>query len=138
MPHLPEAVIAGREDVWLRWFFSEWCYNPECITGDDFETYVRAYQSPGAVRGAMDDYRAGTEDVAQDKADQDIKIAAPTLALWGEQSPVIVGLFDIKSIWQDMAKHVQFATIPHCGHLPPEEQPELVSQALLAFLGANG
>ncbi len=136
VPDLPEALIAGHEDVWLRYFFSEWCYNPEMISGEDFETYVKNYQAAGAVRGAMDDYRAGTEDVAQDDADKDIKIAVPTLALWGEQSHVVAGLFDVPAIWQEMASHVQFSVIPRCGHLPPEEQPEAVSQAILEFLSA--
>lgn len=134
VPDLPEALIAGREDVWLRYFFSEWCYNPETIAGEDFQIYVQAYQTAGAVRGAMSDYRAGTEDVEQDNADKDVPIACPTLALWGENSHVVAGLFDVEKIWSEMATHVQFATIPRCGHLPPEEQPDAVSKALLKFL----
>ncbi len=55
---LPEALIAGREDIWLRHFFSDWCHDPSTITGEAFDTYVRAYSAPGAVRGAMADYRA--------------------------------------------------------------------------------
>ena len=61
MPELPEALITGREDLWLRHFFSDWCYNPHTISGQDFDTYVQAYRRPGAVRGAMADYRANRE-----------------------------------------------------------------------------
>ncbi len=86
----------------------------------------------------MDDYRAGTEDVEQDNADKDTKIAVPTLALWGEQSHVVAGLFDVRAIWQEMASDIHFAPIAYCGHLPPEEQPEAVSQAVLEFLGTRG
>ena len=68
VPDLPEALIAGREAIWLRHFFSDWCYDPAAISGEAFDTYVRAYQAPGAVRGAMADYRANAEDVAQDIA----------------------------------------------------------------------
>ena len=28
VPDLPEALIAGREDIWLRHFFSDGCFNP--------------------------------------------------------------------------------------------------------------
>jgi pimeloyl-ACP methyl ester carboxylesterase len=84
VPDLPEALIAGREDLWLRHLFSDWCYNPLAISGEAFDTYVEAYRRPGALRGAMSDYRAIGEDVEQDQADADIKIACPTLALWGE------------------------------------------------------
>jgi haloacetate dehalogenase len=64
VPDLPEALIAGREDIWLRHFFSNWCYDPMTISGEAFETYVKAYSAPGAVRGAMSDYRATAEGVA--------------------------------------------------------------------------
>ena len=26
--HLPEALIAGREEMWLRHFFGQWSYDP--------------------------------------------------------------------------------------------------------------
>jgi haloacetate dehalogenase len=78
---LPEALIGGREDRWLRHFFSDWCYDPLTISGESFETYVQAYRRPGAVRGAMADYRANSEDVAQDQVDSDVKIACPVLSL---------------------------------------------------------
>jgi len=58
VPDLPETLIAGKERAWLRHFFSDWCYDPNAISGEAFETYVRAYEAPGAVRGAMADYRA--------------------------------------------------------------------------------
>jgi haloacetate dehalogenase len=83
VPDLPEALIAGREAIWLRHFFSGWCCDPAAISGEAFDTYVRAYRAPGAVRRAMADYRANAEDVAQDFADSEVKIACPVMALWG-------------------------------------------------------
>ena len=80
VPDLPEVLIAGRENLWLRHFFSDWCYNPQTISGEAFETYVQAYRRPGAVRGAMADYRANREDVAQDQVDAEVKITCPLLA----------------------------------------------------------
>jgi haloacetate dehalogenase len=64
VPDLPETLIAGREDLWLRHFFSDWCYNPDLISGEAFDTYVQAYRGPGAIRGAIADYRANSEDNA--------------------------------------------------------------------------
>lgn len=28
VPDLPEALITGREEIWLRFIFSSWCYTP--------------------------------------------------------------------------------------------------------------
>jgi haloacetate dehalogenase len=135
---LPEALISGREDIWLRHFFSDWCYDPHTIQGEAFDTYVRAYRAPGAVRGAMSDYRANAEDVAQDKVDAHIKIACPTLALWGADFYAVGKMFDMAEIWSEMADDLQTVAIPQCGHLPQEEQPEVVNEILLGFLDGFG
>ena len=134
VPDLPEALIAGREDLWLRHLFSDWCYNPLAISGAAFDTYVEAYRRPGAVRGAMSDYRAIAEDVAQDKVDAEIKIACPTLALWGADFHAVGKMFDMAAVWAEMASDLQTLSIPQAGHLPQEEQPEVVNTALLEFL----
>lgn len=134
VPDLPEALISGREDLWLRHLFSDWCYNPLAIDGEAFRTYVEAYRRPGALRGAMSDYRANAEDVAQDKVDADIKIACPTLSLWGADFHAVGKMFDMAAIWAEMASDLRTLPIPECGHLPQEEQPEQVNAALLDFL----
>ena len=134
VPDLPEMLIAGKERAWLRHFFSDWCYDPNAISGEAFETYVRAYEAPGAVRGAMADYRANAVDVAQDKEDADQLIEAPTLALWGEAFYAVGKMFDMADVWKGMARDVVTHAIPRAGHLPHEEQPEIVNRALVDFL----
>lgn len=131
---LPETLIAGKEAEWLHHFFADWCYNPHTIEGADFETYVKAYKRPGAVRGAMADYRANAEDVAQDLVDADTKIACPTMALWGEDFYAVGGMFDMKAVWESMATDLRAEPIARCGHLPQEEQPERVNELLVDFL----
>jgi haloacetate dehalogenase len=134
IPDMPEALIAGREDIWLRHFFSDWCHAPMTISGEAFETYVKAYSAPGAVRGAMSDYRASAEDVAQDLEDAERKIRCPVLSLWGADFGAVGRLFDMKAIWSEMAENLSVAPIERCGHLPQEEQPEAVNRLLLDFL----
>lgn len=136
---LPEALIAGREAIWLRHFFSDWCHDPTTISGAAFDTYVAAYSAPGAVRGAMSDYRASAEDIAQDLEDADRKIACPVLSMWGADFGAVGRLFDMKAIWSEMADDLRVAPIENCGHLPQEEQPDEVNRLLLDFLdGWNG
>jgi haloacetate dehalogenase len=136
---LPEALIGDHIEIWLRYFYRNWSYNPEMMSDEEVLTYVKAYSQPGALRGAFNDYRAGPEDVAQDEADANELIDCPTLALWGANSPVVPTLFNVMEIWQKMAHNVRGVEIPQCGHLPEEEQPEAVSNALLDFLeGWNG
>jgi len=131
---LPEIFIAGREEQWLRHLYSEWCYNPHAISGEAFETYVAAYRSPGAVRGALADYRASAEDLAQDTVDADVKIACPTLSIWGAEFDGVGKSFDMPAIWSEMATHLKTFEVPQCGHVPQEEQPGIVNQLLIDFL----
>jgi haloacetate dehalogenase len=134
VPDLPEALIAGREHIWLRHFFSDWCHDPLAITGEAFDTYVKAYQAPGAVRGAMADYRANATDVAQDQEDEDTKISVPTMSLWGADFLAVGKLFDMPKVWAEMADDLETHAIEQCGHLPQEERPEEVNALLLKFL----
>ena len=75
----------------------------ERLTPDDIATYVRAYKQHGGLRGALEDYRAAEEDVRQDHADQAVKIACPTLALWGADYYAVGKMFDMPQVWAEMA-----------------------------------
>lgn len=134
VPHLPEALIAGREELFLRHFFSTWCYNPGAIDDRTIAEYVRAYSQPGAFRGAFNDYRAGPIDLEQDIQDADDLIECPVLALWGADFELVGQAFDVLNLWKSMAKNVRGVAIPNCGHLPQEEQPEHVNKELSSFL----
>jgi haloacetate dehalogenase len=131
---LPEALIAGREETFLRHFFSDWTYDPRSLTEEDIATYVRAYSQPGALRGAFSDYRAGALDLAQDMEDADALIDCPTLTLWGADFELVGKTFDVLEVWRGMAHDVRGIAIDRCGHLPHEEQPAVVNAALLDFL----
>jgi hypothetical protein len=80
MPDLPEALTAGREEIYLRWCFRAWAGNPAAIEEEAVQEYLRCFRQPGGMRAAFDDYRAGaTLDLAHDGADRDRKVQAPTL-----------------------------------------------------------
>lgn len=129
---LPEALIQGREELWLRYILTGWTYNPEALSADDLAVYTRAYAQPGGLRGAFEDYRAWREDLAQDQADSG-KLACPTLALWGAEFEA-AKFIDMAEVWRSMADDLTTAPIALSGHLPQEEQPDAVNAALLAFL----
>jgi pimeloyl-ACP methyl ester carboxylesterase len=131
---LPEALIAGREEAWLTYFYRSWSYNPELLSPEEIDVYVRAYQQPGAVRGSAMDYRATAEDVRQDQEDADQPITCPVLVLWGEDFEVNTRLFNILDVWRGMAEDVRGRGMPQCGHLCQEERPDIVNEELMRFL----
>lgn len=130
---LPEALIQGREETWLRFILSSWTYDPEALSAADIETYTRAYAQPGGLRGAFEDYRAWREDCAQDQVDAEMPIVAPVLALWGADYEA-AKMVDMKEVWKAMASDLTIRPIERSGHLPHEERPDEVTAALLQFL----
>ena len=68
---LPEALVAGMEEIFLRHFCLSWTYDSTANTDADPAEYVRANSQPGAFRGAFSHYRAGPQDLAQNIGDAD-------------------------------------------------------------------
>jgi haloacetate dehalogenase len=134
VPDLPEALVAGREDIYLRFLFRAWALNPAAIEEDAIEEYVRCFRQPGAMRAAFEDYRAGGSlDLEQDGADRDKKIAAPTLVLWGDAGRPPQSA-DMLGIWKPRCERVEGRAIPNCGHFIAEEQPQALVEAIVKFV----
>ncbi|QKC98334.1 alpha/beta fold hydrolase [Mesorhizobium sp. NZP2298] len=131
---LPEALIHGKESLYIRHFLREWCFSPEIFSEAELQVYDRAYSAPGGLRGALSDYRAAAIDWDQDQQDADQLIACPTLVLWGADFEWVGKMVDMNQVWNAMALNMRGVAIPQCGHLPHEEQPEIVNRELIEFL----
>jgi haloacetate dehalogenase len=132
VPDLPEALTAGREDVYLRWLYRAWAYNPAAIEEEAIQEYLRCFRQPGAMRAGFEDYRAGgTTDLEHDRADRGRKVAAPTLVLWGADR--MAQSVDMLGVWRARCERVEGWAVPECGHFIPEEQPAAVIDAVLRF-----
>ena len=135
VPDLPEALTAGREEIYLRHMYKAWAYNPAAIEEEAVQEYLRCFRQPGAMRAGFEDYRAAaTIDLEHDRADRDTKITAPTLVLWGEErSPQAA---DMLGVWRARcASTVAGHAVRGSGHFIPEEQPQAVVDAVLEFAG---
>jgi haloacetate dehalogenase len=136
LPDLPEALVAGREEIYLRYMYRTSAYNPAAIEEEAVQEYVRCFRQPGAMRAAFDDYRAGaTIDLEHDGADRDKKVAAPTLILWGEAGGRRPQVSDMLGVWKERCAQVVGHAVPGSGHFIPEEQPAAVIEAVLRFAG---
>lgn len=134
VPDLPEALTAGREDIYLRYMYAAWAYNPAALEEEAVQEYVRCFRQPGAMRAGFEDYRAGgTIDLEQDAADRDRKVRAPTLVLWGESGRTPQAS-DMLAVWKPRCERVDGRSIEACGHFLPEEQPQAVIEAITAFV----
>jgi haloacetate dehalogenase len=134
VPDLPEALTAGREEIYLRYLYKAWAGNLAAVEEDAIQEYLRCFREAGAMRAAFDDYRAGaTLDLEQDGADRDRKVEAPTLVLWGRSAGTMQAA-DMLAVWRARCVRIEGREIPDCGHFIPEEQPEALVEAILRFV----
>ena len=110
---------------------------PGAVTPEAMAEYIRCYCCKGTIRAVCEDYRAAAGiDLEMDRADEASghKIMAPVLALWGAEGTV-GHLWDVLATWKKKAAGSVTGRALPCGHLLPEEQPELVLSELLIFFG---
>ena len=130
---LPEALIAGREDIYFGWFYRNWGHHPNVLSAGDIAEYLRIYSQPGALRAGFSYYRNLPRDIADNEAiAKTFKLPMPVLALggnkaWGRGMEVLESL-------QRLGSNVRGGVIDQCGHWMAEEQPQVLLQHLLPFL----
>ncbi len=140
-PDLPEALVGGREAIYLQWFYQTFAYRPDAITASDLQEYVRTYSQPGALRSGFNYYRALPQD-ARDNAELlagGFRLPMPVLAIGGGVGyPYGRGRgSETEQSLRRVANFVEGAVIPEAGHFVPEEQPEALAQLLLDFFGRH-
>lgn len=123
---LPALLLAGRERIYLNWFYTHSTFQP--VT--DIDEYVRCYSAPGAMDRSLGYYRNVLKTIDNNKANALTKLTIPVLALGGEHS---FGMYPYHSALT-VAENVEGGVIPACGHYIAEEQPDLLLKYLNSFL----
>jgi haloacetate dehalogenase len=130
---LPERLIGGDPEYFLRFALRAWSGNPDCFDPAVVDEYVAAFRDPATVHATCEDYRAAASiDLEHDEADMDARLRCPVLVLWGGRG--FVGRrYDVLECWGRRAEQVSGAALD-CGHFVPEEAPEATVAALEKFL----
>lgn len=137
-PDLPEALVQGRERIYLQWFYDTFAYRAGAINEAALDEFVRTYSQPGALRAGFAYYRALLQD-AEDNAAllaTGFRLSMPVLAVGGGVSyPHGRGRGgDVEASLRRVATNVRSVVLPECGHFVPEEKPEELARLLFDFL----
>lgn len=123
---LPEAMVTGREEQYLGWFYDNYGHRKDVITPEERAEYLRTYSQPEALRAGFEYYRALEQDARDnERLARDRRISIPVLAIggasgWGRGTEVAESL-------SRLVDDVTGAVVDEAGHWVPEEQPaELV------------
>lgn len=128
-PNLPEALIDGREAMYLSHFFKKYAFDPTTISEEDIDYYARKYAAPGATRGGFMHYRAFPKTAEQNKRFAKTKLPMSVLAIGGKHS---TGRGTFKQM-QPLAENLQGTVMEKSGHWIPEERPGQLATRLLKF-----
>src|SRR5437764_13017964 len=139
-PDVSEALVEGKEMMYLPWFYHGLAYNPAAIKQADINEYVSHYSAPGGMHAGFEYYRAFPQDAIQNQNYSKTKLPMPVLAVGGGYIPVLGGNITMPSIIYGMkilAQNVTGIKVPNSGHYIPEEQPDFVVKILNNFFSGN-
>jgi pimeloyl-ACP methyl ester carboxylesterase len=137
---VPEALVQGKELIYLSWFYHNLSFNPAAITQADIDEYVSHYSAPGGMRAGFEYYRAFPQDAIENMNYSKTKLTMPVLALGGGYIPTFGGNITMPTIiygMQQLAQNVQGIKVPNSGHFIPEERPDFVIKMLDNFFGVG-
>jgi len=137
---VPEALVQGKELIYLSWFYHNLSFNPAAITQADIDEYVSHYSAPGGMRAGFEYYRAFPQDAIENMNYSKTKLTMPVLALGGGYIPTFGGNITMPTIIYGMkilAQNVQGIKVPNSGHFIPEERPDFVIKMLDNFFGVG-
>ncbi len=125
---IADALITGRERMYLSWFHRNFAYNPAAIPVEDLDEYERSYAAPGGLN-ALNYYRTHYIDAEHNREFAKTPLTIPVLAVGGAN--FLGGM--VEQGISAFASNVEGEVIPECGHWVADEQPELVIESLQRF-----
>lgn len=133
VPDLPEALVTGRERLYLKHFFDKLALNTGAITSADLDHYTLMYSQPGALRCAFAVYEALDADAEENRAwlEETGKCKVPALVLSGDNSR---HAREAKLMAAEMYDNVEVDVVEESGHYIAEENPSSFCQKILAFV----
>ena len=129
LPELPEALVAGRERMYLSWLFSARSANKAALDEAALTEYTRVYSAPGAMDSGFAYYRAIFDSIAQNREAAAKKLAMPVLAIGGAEwlGPLM------QKMVAPVAADLRVEIVAGSAHFVPEEAPDAVALLLQKF-----
>src|SRR5690242_241635 len=130
--HGPDAerLVAGRERIYFDRIWNDFTGDPSKPDEATRNFFAATYARPGGMRAGFAQFTAFTQDAADNKVFERVKLTMPVLAVGGEKSFGAVQAV----IMRNVAVNVQEAVVPGSGHWLMEESPAYTVKLVRDFL----
>ena len=130
VPDFPEGLVKGRELAWVRGYILPQAQRPEAIDPQSLEEYARCLSDDAHLSASFGPFRALQHDMADMAEYAKRRIPMPVLAVGASDS-----LGDsVGAQLTHYAENVRVLVIDDAGHYLFDEQPEEMTEHVLAFL----
>ena len=126
---LAEALISGREPMFVDHFMRQQTYHPDGPEKQALDEYARCLAAPGALSGGIEYFRAHWIDAEHNRENAKTKLKMPVMTMGGTAS---FGA-NLKGQIEPLVEKLHAVMIEECGHYLAEEQPARVADELLHF-----
>ena len=127
---LAEALIAGRERMFVDHFMRQQAYNQDGLEPEALNEYARCLAAPGALSGGIGYFRAHRLDAEHNRENAKTRLPMPVMTVGGVAS---FGS-ELKGQISPLVERLDHVMIEEAGHYLAEEQPERLVDELLRFL----
>jgi pimeloyl-ACP methyl ester carboxylesterase len=126
---IAEALISGREKMFVWHFMRQQAYNTAALEDDVLNGYAERLAAPGALRAGIAYFRAHKIDAEHNRENAKTKLPMPVLTIGGTAS---FGA-DLEEEIRPLVERMRAVMIDDCGHYLAEEQPDRVITELQQF-----
>lgn len=132
LPWLPEAMIRLNDFAMARQLFRDGPARRSPDIEGDVDIYVRALAQPGALRAAINYYRAAARGRSGLLVKKIETVPVPTMIVWGDQDRYLE-----RSLTEGLERWVPDLRVEHlpaASHWVHHDEPRRVNQLLVRFL----
>jgi pimeloyl-ACP methyl ester carboxylesterase/uncharacterized RmlC-like cupin family protein len=125
-----ERLVAGRERIYFDRIWNDFTGDPSKPDEATRNFYAATYAQPGGMRAGFAQFAAFSQDTADNKIFEQVKLTMPVLAVGGEKS---FGALQAV-IMRHVATDVQEAVVQGSGHWLMEERPAYTVALIRDFI----
>jgi|GEM_PF-367343 len=116
----------------VRYCLKELVFDRDSVTNEQVEAYSLPYRFPGGVAASLLTLQQFDNQRLIEMSSAYSSLTHPILIIWG-QHDTLIPMSHYKKFLKDFP-HAETQLIVNCGHIPQEEKPKEVLEALLTFL----